>query len=87
MCASFVLAGLQPRNRKRLLCAPDGKSHGEGIREKGEWQKGVNHLSGQRWGAVSSESTGRALEKQPHHIMLSRAFTIDQADADHVNIC
>lgn len=33
-------AGLQPRNRKRLLCAPDGKSHGEGIREKGEWQKG-----------------------------------------------
>lgn len=35
MCI-IVPVGLQSRNRERLLCAPDGESHGEGIREKGE---------------------------------------------------
>lgn len=40
-----------------------------------------------RGGAVSSESTWRALEKQPQHIMLSCAFKKDQADTDHVIIC
>lgn len=33
----FVHLGLQPRNRSGLLCVTDGKSHGEGIREGGEW--------------------------------------------------
>lgn len=31
-----VSVGLQPGNRNRLLCVPDGESHGEGIRERGE---------------------------------------------------
>lgn len=29
--------GLQPGNRERLLCAADGESHGESIREGGEY--------------------------------------------------
>ncbi len=46
-------AGLQPGNGDRLLCSPDGESHGEGIRERGERQKSsfpskVNCLWGQR---------------------------------------
>ena len=32
----YASVGLQPRNRKGLLCAPDGKGHGEGIRERGK---------------------------------------------------
>ena len=41
----FVSSGLQPRNWNRLLCAPDGKSHGESIRERGESQ--LSSLQGQ----------------------------------------
>lgn len=40
MCITVsIIIGLQPGNRERLLCAPDGESHGEGIRERGERQR------------------------------------------------
>lgn len=32
----FASVGLQPRDRQRLLCAADGKGHGEGIGQRGE---------------------------------------------------
>lgn len=71
-CALSSL-GVQPGNGYRVLCAPDGESHGKGIRERGEWRKSsflskVNSVQGQRLycGLLGD------FESSPHqHVVLS----------------